>query len=148
MAGRAVGHVSFKLDGAPLSDPHWPGSLRRFFVAFALKSNNFLASVKLLRNHERVSRSYERRDRAEEKIWPIHGGEGKWLVPSPQSWTWFDPDQIDIVSPILTGRREAHSDCLFHVFAEEPVVREHLTALLPDPSQPWIPRVHPTPCTS
>ncbi|ALE07439.1 hypothetical protein AL755_21390 [Arthrobacter sp. ERGS1:01] len=142
---KPVGQTSLYLDGAALSDPNWLESLRRFFVAFALNSNSNFASVEVLRNYEWVSRSCDRLPGAEKEIWPIHGGEWKGFVPYPQSWTWFGPDQLDIVSPYLTGHREQHGDHLFHVLAEKPVDRDQLTALLPDSSEPWIPRELATP---
>ncbi|MDQ0279408.1 hypothetical protein QO003_003711 [Arthrobacter silviterrae] len=143
----SVWHASLYLDGAALADPGWLDGLRRFFVAFALESNSFFASVEVLRNYEWVSRSYERLPGAEEEIWPIHVGEWKGFVPYPQSWTWFGPEQAGIVSPYLTGRREQHGEYLFHVLAEKPVDRDQLTALLPDPTRPWIPKELATPCT-
>jgi hypothetical protein len=141
----SVRQASFYLDGAALSDPKWLEALHRFFVAFALKSNSFFASVEVLRNYEWGTRSYERLPGAEEEIWPIHVGEWKGFVPYPQSWTWFGPEQIGVVSPYLTGRREQHGDHLLHVLAEKPVDRDQLTARLPDPSQPWIPQELATP---
>lgn len=47
----------------------------------------------------------------------------------------------------LSGHREQHGDHLLHVPAEKPVDRDQLAALLPDPSQPWIPRALATPYT-
>ncbi|MHA7306019.1 hypothetical protein ACX80E_12365 [Arthrobacter sp. TMN-49] len=145
---KPVGQTTFYLDGAALSDPGWLDALRRFFVAFALKSKSFFASVEVLRNYEWVSRTYERLSGAEDDIWPIHVGEWKGFVPYPQSWTWFGPDLIDTVSPYLTGHREMYGDHLFHVLAEKPVDRGQLAALLPGPSQPWIPPELATPYTS
>ncbi|MDQ0279410.1 hypothetical protein QO003_003713 [Arthrobacter silviterrae] len=142
---RSVGRTSLHLDNAALADPGWLDGLRRFFVAFALESKSFFASVEVLRNYEWGSRSYEQRPGAEDEIWPIHIGEWKGFVPYPQSWTWFGPEQIKIVSPYLTGRREQHGDHLLHVLAEKPIDRDQLAGLLPDPTRPWIPQELATP---
>lgn len=144
---RPVGRTSLKFDGAALSDQGWLAGLRQFFIAFALQSGSIFASVEMLRNYEWGTRTYNWSPGQEEETWPIDGGEWKGLVPYPQSWTWFGPDHISIVSPFLTGRRETYGDHLFHVLAEEPVDRDQLVALLPDPSQPWIPRELATPYT-
>ncbi|SEE97724.1 hypothetical protein SAMN04489740_3471 [Arthrobacter alpinus] len=121
---RPIGRTSLRFDGAVLSNPGWLEALRRFFVAFALESKSFFASVEVLRNYEWGTRSYKWSPGQEKETWPIDGGEWIGLVPYPQSWTWFGPDQISIVSPHLTGHREMHGDRLFHVLAEQPVDRD------------------------
>ncbi|SEF11773.1 hypothetical protein SAMN04489740_4141 [Arthrobacter alpinus] len=134
-----VGRLSLYLDKTVFSDRQWRDALQAFFIAFATESRSFFASAEVLREFVLSQRGFGSTSASERRLLGAIGGTWKGLHPYPHWWTWFSPDYVQLVSPHLTGHREMHDDNLFHSWSEEPLNRDQLTALLPDPTQPWIP---------
>lgn len=135
----SIGRISLYLDKAVLVDPKWRNALKEFFTAFAAESRSFYASVAVVRDFVLRRSAFVVTARTEQKSSCVIRGSWKGMRPYPEWWTWFGADYLELVSPYLLGHREMHGDHLFHSWSEAPLNRDQITALLPDPAQPWIP---------
>ncbi|WP_125616778.1 hypothetical protein [Specibacter cremeus] len=134
-----VSYMSFEFDKAGLADPAVRQSLKSFFVEFAQASRSFHASAEVRRGFIWKSGTYYGTADSERSQHPSNPGKWAGLHSHAQWWTWFGPDYADLMSPYLSGQRESYGDSVFHAWAEKPLNRDEISALLPDPSRPWLP---------
>ncbi|MDQ0279409.1 hypothetical protein QO003_003712 [Arthrobacter silviterrae] len=136
-----VSYISFEFDKAGLTDPAVRQSLKAFFIEFAQATRSFHASAEVRRGFIWKSGTYYGTGDSERSQHPNNPGKWAGLHAHPQWWAWFGPEYADLVSPYLIGNRERFGECLFHSWAEEPLNRDEISAVLPDPSRPWLPTV-------
>lgn len=131
--------MSLDFDKAGLADPAVRQSLKAFFVEFAQASHSSYASAEVRRGSVWESGAYYETGDSERSPDPSDRGTWAGLHSYPQWWTWFGPEYVELVSPYLTGNRESYGESLFHAWSEEPLNRDEISALLPDPFRPWLP---------
>ncbi|ALV46569.1 hypothetical protein MB46_14785 [Arthrobacter alpinus] len=131
--------MSFEFDKAGLVGSAVRQSLMAFFVEFAQASRSFYASAEVRRGFIWKSGTYYGTGDSERSPHPSNPGKWAGLHSHAQWWSWFGPEYIDLVSPYLTGRRERFGESLFHAGSEEPLNRDEISGLLPNPARPWLP---------
>jgi hypothetical protein len=137
---RDLGNLHLNLSRDALADPAWRRALYRFFVHAAAESRAFFADAEVVRAQAPEGSFSMWGD--EFPRYPVLNDVWVGLPPYPQWWSWFGPLLANTVRPHLAGRLEEHPEGLFHSWSEEPCDRDQISALLPDPAQPWVPAKH------
>jgi hypothetical protein len=128
-------YEGLNLLAAPMDEPGWRNTVRRFFVEFARRRRSLLATGEICRNMKLTSGnrldSTDTSDRYGEMRGLDTGLLG--LPANPIWWTWFGQDYLPLVGEYLPAEHTTYYDeGALYVPTELPADRPTLAAL-PDP---------------
>jgi hypothetical protein len=121
-------HVdTLKMTAAPLDDPRWRNTVRRFFVEYARRRGSVMATGEVLRNHKLAGPPDHSWDLSD----GLRGEDGILGLPAnPIWWTWFGNDYLPLVVDYLPPEHTTfYDEGALYASTEEPSDRGQLAAL-------------------
>lgn len=124
----------FSVLAAPLDDPRWRNTVRRFFVEYARRRGSVLAVGEVLRNHKYVGGKYVTPVETSDRNGLLGTAAGILGLPANPIWlTWLGNDYLPLVGGYLPSENTTYyPEGALYAPTDEPSDRGQLAGV-PDP---------------